>query len=106
MNMNQIMKQAQQMQKKLQESQKEIELMETEGTSGGGMVKITITGKGTAKDISIDPSLIDPEEKETLEALIAAAINNAVDKSEEEKAKKMSEVSGGMQLPPGLNLPF
>lgn len=106
MNINQIMKQAQQMQKKLQESQKEIELLETEGTSGGGMVKITLTGKGTASNLTIDKSIIDPEDKEMLEDLIVAAINDAANKSEEEKAKKMSEVSGGMQLPPGLNLPF
>jgi len=106
MNINQIMKQAQQMQKKLQDSQKEIELIETEGTSGGGLVKIILTGKGAAKNISIDPSLIDPEDKEVLEDLVVAAINDAVTKSEEEKAKKMADATGGMQLPPGMNLPF
>lgn len=106
MNINQIMKQAQQMQKKLQESQKEIESLEVEGTAGGGMVKITMTGKGTATKLSIDESIFSSDDKEMLEDLIVAAINDASSKSEEEKAKKMSEVSGGMQLPPGLNLPF
>ncbi len=106
MNINQIMKQAQQMQKKIQESQKQVEAIETEGTSGGGMVKITINGKGLASNLRVDESLIDKEDKEVLEDLIVAAINDAVNKNEDQKSKMMAEVTGGMNLPPGMNLPF
>jgi len=105
MNINQLMKQAQQMQKKLEEKQKELETSETEGSSGGGMVKITLKGNGSATKISIDPKLIDPEDPEMLEDLIVAAINDAASKNEAAKASAMGDM-GGMGLPPGMKLPF
>jgi len=106
MNINQLMKQAQNMQKKLAEAQAQMELMEVEGSSGGGMVSIKLNGKGKASGLKIDKSLIDPSDPEMLADLIMAAINNAADKKEEESAKMMGGVTGGMNLPAGLKLPF
>ncbi len=106
MNINQLMKQAQAMQKKLAEAQSTIESLEVEGSSGGGMVTIKINGKGQASALKIDPKLIDPNDPEMLADLVVAAINNAVAKKEDESAKKMAEVSGGINLPPGFKLPF
>jgi DNA-binding YbaB/EbfC family protein len=106
MNINQLMKQAQAMQKKLQDAQAVIENLEIEGSSGGGMVSIKINGKGKASALKIDPKIIDPNDSEMLADLIIAAINNAVDKKEEESSKKMSEVSGGLNLPAGFKMPF
>ncbi len=100
------MKQAQQMQKKLMDAQAQVELLEIEGSAGGGMVKITINGKGAAKSISIDPKLMDPSEKEMLEDLIVAAINDANTKKEDESNKKMGDLTGGMNLPAGFKLPM
>ncbi len=106
MNINQLMKQAQNMQKKLAEAQAAVELIEVEGTSGGGMVTVKINGKGKASALKIDPKIIDPTDPEMLADLITAAINNAVDKKEDETAKKMAAATGGMNLPAGLKLPF
>jgi DNA-binding YbaB/EbfC family protein len=106
MNINQLMKQAQQMQKKLADAQAQIEQLEVEGASGGGMVKVTITGKGRLKAIAIDPKIIDANEKEMLEDLIVAAINDANDKKEASSENMMSGVAGGMNLPAGFKLPF
>ncbi len=106
MNINQLMKQAQQMQKKLVEAQSQVEELEVTGASGGGMVKITINGKGHAKSIEIASELINPNEKDILEDLIIAAINDANAKKEDEASKKMSELTGGLQLPPGFKMPF
>lgn len=106
MNINQLMKQAQQMQKKLAEAQSQIELLEVEGSSGGGMVKVTITGKGRLKNIAIDPKIIDANEKEMLEDLIVAAINDANDKKDASSENMMSGVAGGLNLPAGFKLPF
>jgi len=106
MNINQLMKQAQSMQKKLAEAQAQIELMESTGTSGGGMVSVKINGKGKVNNLKIDPKLIDPADPEMLADLIIAAINNAVDKKDDESAKKMAEVSGGINLPAGFKMPF
>lgn len=105
MNINQLMKQAQNMQKKLAEAQGQIEKLEVEG-SAGGMVSIKINGKGRASGLKIDPKVIDPNDPEMLADLIVAAINNAVDKKDEESAKMMGGVTGGMNLPAGLKLPF
>jgi nucleoid-associated protein EbfC len=100
-----IMKQAQQMQASMQRAQAEIAAMEVTGESGGGMVKVTLTGKHEAKRVSIDPSLLG-EDKEMLEDLVAAAINDAVHKVEQTTQTKMSGLMSGMQLPPGMKMPF
>lgn len=106
MNINQLMKQAQNMQKKLAEAQATVELIEVDGSSGGGLVSIKLSGKGKVSNLKIDPKLIDPNDPEMLADLIVAAVNNAVDKKEDETAKKMAGVTGGMNLPAGLKLPF
>ena len=77
MNIQQMMKQAQKMQKKMEEMQQQLAQSEYEGTSGGGLIKVTVSGKGELKKLKIDPSLIDPEDPEVLEDLIVAGFNNA-----------------------------
>ena len=99
-----IMKQAQQMQASMQRAQAEIAVMEVTGESGGGMVKVTLTGKHEAKRVVIDPSLVG-DDKEMLEDLVAAAINDAVHKVEQTTQSKMSGLMSGMQLPPGMKFP-
>jgi DNA-binding YbaB/EbfC family protein len=106
MNIQKLMKQAQEMQNKLTEVQSKFEQQEVEGTAGGGMVKIVLTGKNNAKSVSIDASLIDPSEKEVLEDLIVAAINDARAKVDSAFSEQMSAVSGSLGLPPGMKLPF
>jgi len=100
-----IMKQAQQMQASMQRAQAELATMEVTGESGGGMVKITLTGKHEAKRVVIDPSLLG-DDKDMLEDLVTAAINDAVHKVEATTQTKMSGLMSGMQLPPGMKLPF
>ena len=104
-NMNDIMKQAQAMQGKMQEMQAEVANLEVYGESGAGMVKITMTGKHDVKKISIDDSLLK-EEKTILEDLIAAAINDAVRRVEQANQEHMSKVTGGMSMPAGFKMPF
>jgi len=106
MNMQKMMKQAQEMQNKLQKMQEELERAEYEGSAGGGMVKVTLSGKGAMLKMSLDDSLIDLEEKEVLEDLIIAAHNDAKTKADEDAAKQMGDVTGGMNLPKGMKLPF
>ena len=98
-NLGQMMKQAQQMQEKLGE-------LRVEGQAAGGMVKVTLTGKGQMCAIKIDPSLVNPEEAEVLEDLILAAANDAKAKLEVQVGEEMQKVTGGLQLPPGMQLPF
>lgn len=105
-NLGQMMKQAQQMQQKMQEMQAELDQAEMTGVSGGGMIKIVLTGKGDMKSVSIDKALIDPNEVEVLEDLLLAAFNDAKAKVERHSAEQMSKLTGGLQLPPGLKLPF
>jgi len=100
-----IMKQAQQMQENMQKAQEEIANMEVSGTAGGGMVTVVMTGRHDLKRVNIDQSLME-EDKEMIEDLLAAAVNDAVRKLEESTKDKMSDVTGGMQLPPGMKLPF
>lgn len=100
------MQQAAEMQKKLKEAQENLANIEVEGTSGGGLVKVTINGKNEIKKVDIDQSLIKPEEKEILEDLIVAAINEGRKKVDETAAEQMKNVTGGMNLPPGFKLPF
>jgi hypothetical protein len=99
-----MMKQARQLQSKLAEAQEELEKLEVEGVSGGGMVRVTLTGKGTMAGIKIDPSLLKAEEGEILEDLIVAAHNDAKVKAEAATAEKMKALTGGLPLPPGFNL--
>ena len=105
-NIGQMMKQAQQMQAKMAEMQEQLANIEVTGSSGGGMVQVTLSGKGDARRMKVDPSLLDPDDVEVLEDLVVAAINDAKAKVEAVMAEKMSEVTGGLQLPPGLSLPF
>jgi DNA-binding YbaB/EbfC family protein len=105
-NLGAMMKQAQKMQEKMAELQSELENLEVDGVAGGGMVKVTLNGKGYARKITIDPSMIGPDDTEVLEDLLVAAINDAKTKAEERAKEKMSEITGGLQLPPGMSLPF
>lgn len=106
MNIQKMMKQAQEMQNKIAELQKKLEEEETDGASGGGMIMVTLNGKGEMRKLSIDPKLIDPNEKEVLEDLIIAAFNDAKAKVESTFTDQMGKIAGGMGLPPGFKLPF
>tara|TARA_A100001011_G_scaffold398445_1_gene502907 strand:+ start:4808 stop:5131 length:324 start_codon:yes stop_codon:yes gene_type:complete len=105
-NFGNMMKQAQQLQKKMAEAQDKLNEIEVEGSSGGGLVKVIASAKGTFKRISIDESLIKKEEKEILEDLIIAAINDAKIKGDEAAKEEMKSLTGGLPLPPGMKLPF
>jgi nucleoid-associated protein EbfC len=100
-----LMKQAQAMQANMQKAQAEIAAMEVSGEAGGGMVKVTINGKHEARRVQIEPAVMG-EDREMLEDLVAAAINDAARKLEAATAARMAGVMGGMQLPPGMKLPF
>ncbi|PKQ02053.1 MAG: YbaB/EbfC family nucleoid-associated protein [Alphaproteobacteria bacterium HGW-Alphaproteobacteria-12] len=99
-----IMKQAQQLQSRMQSLQAELETAEVEGRAGGGLVSVVMSGKGEVKKVSIDPSLMKEDEREVLEDLIIAASADAKAKAEALAAEKMKSVTGGMALPPGLGL--
>jgi hypothetical protein len=103
--MGNIMKQAQAMQEKMQKVQAEIANMEVIGESGAGLVKITMTGGHNVRRVEIDDSLL-ADDKEMLEDLVAAALNDAVRRVEDNNKEQMAKVTGGMQLPPGMKLPF
>jgi nucleoid-associated protein EbfC len=100
-----IMQQAQKMQEDLKKAQAELELMQVLGESGGGLVKIIMTGKREARKVTIDPSLVG-EDKDMLEDMVAAAINDAVNKVDKMKKEKMSELTAGLPIPPGFQMPF
>ena len=100
-----LMKQAQAMQANMQKAQDEIAKMEITGESGGGLVKVTLTGKHEARRVEIDDSLVG-EEKDMLEDLVAAAINDAVNRVAQAAQERMAGMTAGMQLPPGMKLPF
>ena len=100
-----LMQQAQEMQSKMQSMQDELANAEVQGESGAGLVKITMTGRHDVKRVEIDPSLMT-EDKEVLEDLIAAALNDAVRRVEKSQKDKMSNLTAGMPLPPGFKLPF
>ncbi len=99
-----LMKQASQLQAKMQELQAELDRIEVEGTSGGGMVKVRLSAKGELKGASIDDSLLKPEEKTMLEDLLVAAHSDARRKAEAVVQEKMKALTGGLPLPPGLKL--
>lgn len=100
-----IMQQAQAMQGKMQEAQEELAKMEVTGESGAGLVQVIMTGKHEVRKVTIDPSVFE-EDREFAEDLVAAAINDAVQRVSAKSKEKMSELTGGMELPPGMNLPF
>jgi len=100
-----LMKQAQQMQANLQQAQEELANIVVDGESGGGLVKVQMTGRHDVKRVTIDDSLMG-DDKEMLEDLLAAAVNDAVRKIETANQEKMASVAGGMSLPPGMKLPF
>lgn len=99
-----MMKKAQELQTRMQEMQAELETLDVEGRSGGGLVGVTLNGKGVLKSLSIDDSLMKAEEKEILEDLIVAAHADAKTKLETEMAERMKSLTGGMALPPGFSL--
>ena len=105
-NLSGLMKQAQQMQAKMQELQSKLEAMEIEGEAGAGLVKLTLNGKGDLRRIKVDPKVIDPADAEMMEDLIVAAHAAARQKLEAAAADAMQKVTGGLQLPPGMKLPF
>ncbi len=100
-----MMKQAQKMQEDMKKAQEEIKLIEVQGQSGGGMVKVTMMGSHEVKRVAIDDSLIG-DDKDMLEDLIAAAMNDAVHKLEATTKDKYAGLTSGMSLPPGMKLPF
>ena len=105
-NLAGLMKQASQMQAKMAEMQAKLEAMEIEGSAGAGMVTVTLSGKGDMKRVKVDPKLADPAEMEMLEDLVVAAHAEAKRRIEAAMAEEMEKVTGGMQLPGGMKLPF
>lgn len=105
-NLGNMLKQAQQMQSRMQEMQAKLEATEVEGQSGGGMVVVRLTGKGDLRRVTIDPSLMNADEREVLEDLLVAAHADAKQKVETTMATEMQKATAGMNLPPGMKLPF
>ena len=101
-----LMKKAGEMQAKMQEMQEEAANAEVVGTAGGGLVTVTLSGKGEMRGLKVDPSLLKEEEAEIMEDLIMAAHNDAKGKSEAVMQAKMQEMTSGLSLPPGMKLPF
>jgi DNA-binding YbaB/EbfC family protein len=105
-NIGQMLKQAQQMQAKMAEMQAQLADTTVDGVAGAGLVTVTLNGKGEMKGLKVDPSLIKPDEAEILEDLIVAAHADAKAKAEAKAAEAMKELTGGLELPPGMTLPF
>lgn len=105
-NLGQMMKQAQEMQAKMAEMQSKLDQVEVTGSAGGGLITLTLNGKGELRRIKIDPSLVDPAEVEVLEDLVVAAFNDGKSKVETHVAEEMAKLTGGLKLPPGIKLPF
>ena len=103
--MGNMMRQAQKMQEDMQKAQEEIANMEVEGQSGGGMVKVVMNGRHELRKVELDASLMS-DDKEMIEDLVAAAVNDAVRKIEQQSSERMSGVTAGMNLPGGMKLPF
>src|SRR3954463_13977232 len=110
MDMNELMKAAQEaaqnIQSQMADAQASLDKIEVEGAAGGGLVKIRATAKGRILGVEIDESLLQPSEKQMLEDLVAAAINDARAKADEAAQASMQDVTGGLQLPPGFKMPF
>jgi len=105
-NLGQLMKQAQAMQEKMAEMQAALEIVEMTGLAGGGLVELTLNGKSDVKKVKIDKSLLDPAEVEVLEDLIVAAFTDARRKVSAHAEEEMQKLTGGLQLPGGMKLPF
>ena len=105
-NLGNLMKQAKEMQSKMAEMQAALESHELVGASGAGMVEITLNGKGEMRGIKIDPSIMTPDDREMLEDLIKAAHADARAKVDAYSQEKMKDMTGGLELPPGMSLPF
>jgi len=105
-NLANMFKEAQKLQERMNEMQARLAELEVEGLAGGGMVRVTMDGKGQMRAIRIDRSLMDPEEVEILEDLIVAATNDAKGKIEARVQEEMAKLTGGLPLPPGMKLPF
>ena len=105
-NLGSLMKLAQKMEENMARMKEELENMEIEGSAGAGMVKVVLTGKGHARKVTIDPSLGGAEDLSVLEDLLVAAVNDAKTKAEAQVQEKMQEMTGGLQLPPGMEFPF
>ena len=106
MNIEEIMKAAQNVQAELQKAQESLDSIEVEGASGGGLVKIRASAKGRVIAVSIDESLLQPSEKTMLEDLVAAAFNDARAKADQASASEMAKMTAGLPLPPGFKMPF
>lgn len=100
-----LMQQAQKMQEDFKKAQEELEAMQVQGESGGGLVSIVMTGKREVRKVTIDPSLVG-DDKDMLEDLVAAAINDAVHKVDKMKKEKMADITSGIPMPPGFQMPF
>ncbi len=105
-NLGQMLKQAQELQGRMAALQEKLAAMEITGSAGGGMVTVTVNGKGEARAVTIDPSLMAPGEHAVVEDLVRAAINDAKGKLEQLVRERMSELTGGLPLPPGMPMPF
>ncbi|MBL8645147.1 MAG: YbaB/EbfC family nucleoid-associated protein [Rhodospirillaceae bacterium] len=105
-NIGQMMQKVQEMQARMGELQQKLADMSVAGAAGGGMVNATVNGKGELRGLKIDPSLINPSDKEMLEDLIVAAVNDARGKAEATAQAEMGKITGGLPLPPGFKLPF
>lgn len=102
-NLSELMKQAQKMQADLQKAQEEIAEVEVTGQAGGGMVSVVMNGRHEVRSVKVDPSLLD-EDRDMLEDLVAAAVNDAVQRVNDTVREKMGSMTAGMQMPPGMNL--
>lgn len=105
MGLDDLMKQAQQVQENMQKMQEQLAQAEVEGNAGAGLVRVVMNGRHDVKKVELDQSLME-EEKSMLEDLLAAAVNDAVRRVEEQNKSKLSELTGGMQMPPGFKMPF
>ncbi len=104
--LQQMLKQAQKIQNQMTEAQEKLAAQEVQGTSGGGLVTVTVNGRAEMKRIKVDPSLLTPEEGEVLEDLIIAAYNDAKSKAESMMSEEMGKITGGLGLPPGFQFPL
>jgi len=105
-NLGNMLKEAQKLQSRMADIQAKLADIELDGSAGGGMVTVTVNGKGEMRRVKIDPALVDPNEVEILEDLLVAAANDAKAKVESHVQEEMGKLTGGLNLPPGLKLPF
>lgn len=105
-DMAKIMGQAKEMQQKMQDAQEALELIEVSGESGAGMVKAVVTAKGKLKSVSIDPSLFNADDREVVEDLVVAAVNDGQARAAEKSKEEMGKITEGLNLPEGMKLPF